>query len=142
MGHEQKYCKVPRLMSTYCNSFPKYDQSIQAQPAKTITVILKEHKQRYGDSTKNTAHKSQTKYGEEDHSSTNQGESEFQEESEEVVRERVRRAWAEMIANCSSGTGTVPDTFGKSTTGIHIRDFTLEDSLKNTPEQEYLMAYI
>lgn len=37
----------------------KYDQSIAAQPVKSITAILKEHKQRYGDSTKNTARKFQ-----------------------------------------------------------------------------------
>lgn len=115
LGHEQRFCKIPRIMSTYCSSIPKYDQSIIAQPAKTIKAILKEHKQRYGDSTKNTTHKFQRENeAEESSGSTKKGTDSQEEESEEVIRERVRRAWAEIIANCSSGTDIVPTTYRPS----------------------------
>lgn len=83
------------MMSTYCSSIPKYDQSMIAQPAKTIKAVLKEHKQRYGDSTKNTAHKFQKgKETEEDSYTTLREttlrETNSQEESEEAIREKVR----------------------------------------------------
>lgn len=58
-----------------------------------------------------------------------------------MIRERVMKAWAEMIANCSSGTGTVPTTYGKRPSRFEIRDVSLEESLENSPTDGYPMPY-
>lgn len=88
LRHEQRFYKSPRLMSTYCSSIPKYDQSMIAQPAKTIKAVFKEHNKRYGDSTKNTANKFQKERGSEEGANTTPLDSNAQEESEEAVRIR------------------------------------------------------
>lgn len=108
LGHEQKHCKATKVMSFVDPTTPMYHQGMIAQPAKTIEALLREHRQRHGESTKNTANK------------FNKGKETAQDstkdEGEEAAREKMRIAWAEMLANCSYGTGTVPPTYGRKTT--------------------------
>lgn len=46
-----------------------------------------------------------------------------------------------MLANCSSGTGTVPTTFGSKPAGIQIRDVSFDDYLEESPNEDYPMPY-
>lgn len=57
IGHEQKGCKIPRVMSAYCASIPKYDESLSTTPPRPIALIQKEHIKRYGNTTVDTAKK-------------------------------------------------------------------------------------
>lgn len=57
IGHEQRHCKVPRVMLAYCSSIPKYDQILSIMAAKPIVVVLQEHVKKYGNSTVDTARK-------------------------------------------------------------------------------------
>lgn len=123
-------------MATYCNSIPKYSQSIVALPAKPIAIVLKEHKQRYGDSTKNTAQSFQPT-AKDQNSATHQEEEVSEPDSEDMVRAKVRAAWAELVANSSAGTGTVPSKYGNKSAGLYIREITLEES----PAHETATAY-
>lgn len=108
-------------------------------PAKPIAIVLKEHKQRYGDATKNTAQKFQKPDMEE--TPTTPKERESESDSEEVIRAKVRVAWAELVANSSSGTGPVPTIFGNKPAGICIREITLDESLTHNDTPAYPMPF-
>lgn len=101
LGHEQHYCKIPRVISTYCSSIPKYDQHISTQPPRSIKAILNDHKRRYGDKTKDTAKKFFNKQ-ENTFKATGQHETSKNKDSEEEKRakEKAKKEWEEMIANC------------------------------------------
>lgn len=109
MGHEQKSCKIPKVMATFCSSTPKYDHHLSVPTPKPITVLLKKHKKR-NDS------RGVTKCSRETESQPSSKNSEEKQRDKETVqhksylaadkakensRNKVISDWEEVVANCS-----------------------------------------
>lgn len=123
LRHEQRTCKTPKVMSAYCSSIPKYDQNLSAQVPKSITTILQEHRKRYIDTTNGTPQKFQfNKAPAANPPYQQQSNTSSEVESEAITCENAKKAWEEMVANCSEGKRTIPTRMGKSFSHLQLRD--------------------
>lgn len=89
-------------MSAYCASIPTYDHTLSGHVPKPIATKLKEQKQRYGDSTTNTAQKFFTKRTTENTNPTQHpSQPEAQTKDNDQARAKEKREWEEMVTNFS-----------------------------------------
>lgn len=125
IGHEQRTCKIPRVMSAYCSSIPKYDQNLSAQVPKSIAS--QEHKRRYGDSTKDTAKKF---VGRKDDSANQprrqKPDFKVEMEADKKAKEKAKQAWEKMVADC--GEIFSPNFLGRRNKPLQVREEPLEGS--------------
>lgn len=130
LGHEQRTCKISKVMSSYCSSIPKYDQNLSTQPPKPLKTILYEHKKRYGDTTKDTASKTfkqketaAPRY----HSQQRSDSSNVNVKAKE--KDISRKEWEEMIANCGEIFSKIVEN--QSNKPIFIRETSPRQSLSH-----------
>lgn len=129
LGLEQRLCKVPRVMSSYCSSIPKYDQHLSTPTPRFITTILKEHKRICGDSTKYTAQKFFRNNSQENKKKEPE---ENDEEANRLAKEKAKKEWEELIANC--GEVFYVSSMGRKYKPLQIR----EDAERERQNKAYL----
>lgn len=130
LGHEQRACEVPTVMSTYCFSIPKYSQHLSTQPSKPIKTIFYEHKKRYDTTTNTTRKFFKKKETAASSSQPQQGSgSSSVAANASKEREKAKKEWEEMLANC--GEFIANFVMGKRQEPLYIRNSSPEHSLSH-----------